>query len=128
MKETFITITGLSHYLGTKPFRIGRVVKLIKEKDNDYDSEAIRVELPYIDTIGYVANNIHTVYEGTDSAGRLYDKVGGISFAKVMFITHSSVIAKVLTKEEAQNLKKAEEDFFECTAEKTTADEDAVVF
>lgn len=128
MKETFITITGLSHYLGTKPFKIGRVVKLIKEKDNDYDSEAIRVELPYIDTIGYVANNIHTVYEGTDSAGRLYDKVGDISFAKVMFITHSSVIAKLLTKEEAQNLKKAEEDFFECTAKKTTADEDAVVF
>ncbi len=96
MSEIYITITGQNHYLGMKPFKVGRRVRLVKDEDNGYDSEAIRVELPYIDTIGYVANSTHTVYDGTQSAGRVYDRIGDVSCAEVMFITHSSVIAKIL--------------------------------
>ena len=36
-KTYFITITGINHYYGRKPFEIGRVIKLIKEPDNEYD-------------------------------------------------------------------------------------------
>lgn len=96
MDEKFVTITATDYYLGLKPFKIGRKVRLVKEKENDYDSEAIRVELPYIDTIGYVANSIKTVYDGTLSAGRVYEKIGEKAVAQVMFITHSAVIAKIL--------------------------------
>ncbi|MBO5422148.1 MAG: HIRAN domain-containing protein [Clostridia bacterium] len=98
MEEVFITITGIDYYLGKKPFKVGRKVRLVKEEENEYDAEAIRVELPYIDTVGYVANSTHTVYDGTLSAGRIYEKIGEKAVAQVMFITHSAVIAKVLSE------------------------------
>jgi hypothetical protein len=96
MENIFITITDQDSYLGLKPYKIGRVVKLVKDKDNDQDEDAIRVELPFIDTIGYVANSTSTVYKGTYSAGRLYDKIGDEAFAQIMFVTHSSAIALIL--------------------------------
>ena len=98
----FVTITGLRHYYGTKPFEIGRIFKIIKEPDNDYDNEAICACLPFIDKIGYVANSTNTVYQGTISAGRLYDKIEDYAYARTMFITHSSVIALVLDKEDVE--------------------------
>lgn len=101
-KTYFVTITGLNHYYGQKPFEVGRVIKLIKEPDNEYDSEAIVAFLPFIDKIGYVANSTNTVYQGTISAGRLYDKIDDYAYAKVMFITHSSAIALVLDKEDVE--------------------------
>ncbi len=100
MEAQFITITGLNHYLGKKPFKVGRIVKLIKDHDNPHDETAIRVFLPFIETVGYVANSTNTVYAGTMSAGRLYDKMGEEAYASVMFITHSSVIAMILPPEE----------------------------
>ena len=98
----FVTITGLNHYYGAKPFEVGRIFKLVKEPDNDYDNEAICACLPFIDKIGYVANSTHTVYQGTISAGRLYDKIEDYAYAQTMFITHSSVIAVVLDKENVE--------------------------
>lgn len=98
----FVTITGINHYYGKKPFGIGRIVKLIKDKDNEYDKEAIAAYLPFIETIGYVANSVNTVYDGTVSAGRLYDKIDDYAYARVMFVTHTSVIALVLDKEDVE--------------------------
>ena len=102
MKNIFITITGHKQYLGLKPYRVGRIVKIVKDVDNQYDEDAIRVELPFIDTIGYVANSVNTVFAGTCSAGKLYDKIDDYAYAQVMFITHSSVIALVLSPEEVE--------------------------
>ena len=103
MKNIFITITGQNHYLGLKPYKVGRIVKIVKDVDNEYDEDAIRVELPFIDTIGYVANSVNTVFAGTCSAGKLYDKIDDYAYAQVMFITHSSVIALVLSPDEVEN-------------------------
>lgn len=99
MENIFITITGINHYFGKKPFEIGRTLKLIKEPDNPHDSEAIGVYLPFIDKVGNVSNSVHTTYLGTQSAGRLWDKIDDSAFANVMFVTHSSVIALVLPPE-----------------------------
>ena len=98
----FVTITGIDHYYGKRPFKVGRIFQLIKDRKNQYDGEAIMAYLPFIEKIGYVANSVDTVYRGTLSAGRLYDKMGDYAFAKVMFITHTSVIAVVLDKEEME--------------------------
>ena len=73
MENTFVTITGVRNYYGMKPFKVGKIFRIVKEEDNDYDEEAIRAELPMIDTLGYVANSANTVFAGTVSAGRLYD-------------------------------------------------------
>ena len=46
-------------------------VKLVKEPDNEVDSEAIKVEMPGIGQIGYVANSPYTVIGESMSAGRI---------------------------------------------------------
>ena len=102
MEGRFITITGIKNYYGFKPFKVGKLFKIRKDFDNTYDGDAIVAELPFIDTIGYVANSVHTVYDGTVSAGRLYDKIGDYAYATTMFITHSSVIALVLSPVEVE--------------------------
>lgn len=101
-KNLFITVTGMNHYYGMKPFEIDRVVKLVKEPNNEYDNEAIRVELPFIDKIGYVANSTHTVAKGTMSAGRIFDLFENECFAQVLFVTHASVICGILTEDDAK--------------------------
>lgn len=105
MENVFITVTGLDHYCGKKPFAVGRIVKLVKEPDNEYDNEAIKVTLPYIGTVGYVANSTSTIYTGTYSAGRLYDKIGDYAYAVIMFMTHSSLIGLVLSPEQVEKQK-----------------------
>ncbi len=101
--EKLITITGVNFYLGMKPYKIGRIVRIQKEEDNSYDGEAIRVELPVIGTIGYVANSTKTVYAGTMSAGRIYDEIDNRAYAKVIVITNSSVVAQILPNDKYEN-------------------------
>ena len=91
----FVTITGLKNYYGTKPFEIGRIIELIKEPENEYDSEAIFAYLPYIEKIGYVGNSVHTVYQGTISAGRLYDKISDKAKGKVVFVVDGGVVCRI---------------------------------
>ena len=125
MSTMFVTITGISNYYGAKPFEIGRVVRLVKEPDNKHDGDAIRVELPLIETIGYVANSTNTVYRGTYSAGRIYDKIEDSAFAEVAFITHSSVIAAVLPSEDVEKMKSEQ---FAIPMTDTDDEEDAIKF
>lgn len=101
-KNIFVTITGTNYCYGMKPFEVGRVIKLIKEPDNEYDTEAIRAELPYIDKIGYVANSPHTVAKGTFSAGRLYDLFEKEAYAQILFVTHASVICLLLSSDDIE--------------------------
>lgn len=96
-KNCFVTITGVNYCYGMKPFEVGRVIKLVKEPDNDYDSEAIRAELPFIDKIGYVANSPNTVAKGTFSAGRVYDMFENETLAQILFVTHASVICLLIS-------------------------------
>lgn len=103
-KEYFITITGQKFCYGDKPFVINRVVKIVKEPDNQYDTESIRVELPFIGKIGYVANSVNTVIKGTISGGRLYEKFGTVAYAKIMFMTSSGIIALVQLDNELEAL------------------------
>lgn len=99
--RTFITIPLNNSYGGRKAYKIGKILKLVKDPSNSYDSEAIRAVSLYNDEhLGYVANSTSTVYTGTISSGRLYDKFDDYLYAMVIFITRSSVIAAVLDPEE----------------------------
>lgn len=93
--KAFITITGLKFHFGSKPFEVGQKVKLVKEPDNEYDSEAIKAELPGLGCAGYVANSPHTVLGDCISAGRLYDKIGDGATAKVVYVLDNAVVCKV---------------------------------
>ena len=109
-QELYTTIVGLKNYEGSKVFKIGAIVKLIKEPDNEYDLEAIACEIKYIGKTGYLANSVSTVTKGTMSAGRIYDKIKDISFCEVKFVSNDSVVAKVLSEEEIKELQKENPD------------------
>lgn len=113
-KNLYTTIVGLKNYEGNKVFKIGSIVKLVKEPENDYDLEAIACESKYIGKTGYIANSVQTVTKGTMSAGRIYDKIEDVSYCKVQFVSNDSVIAKVLDKQEIDTLKEEnkEDTFF----------------
>ena len=85
MKKIYFTITGMSHYYGDRFFEKGMTVKLIKEADNKVDSEAIKVELEGLGTVGYVANSPYTVLGESYSAGRLYDEIGDTAEGTVLY-------------------------------------------
>ena len=108
--ELYTTIVGLKNYEGNKVFKIGSIVRLVKEPDNDYDLEAIACENKYIGKTGYIANSTRTVTKGTMSAGRIYDKIGDISYCEVKFVSDDSVIAKVLRIDTIEELKKENEE------------------
>lgn len=79
------TITGLSHYFGDEFFEPGMKVRLTKEPDNDYNKEAIMVEIDGLGKVGYVANNPRTVLGESFSAGRLYDCIADTTAGEVLY-------------------------------------------
>lgn len=96
MKDKYITITGTNHYYGMKPFSVGKKLKCIKEPDNAFDTEAIKVVIKDLGTVGYVANSPFTKATGTYGAGGIQSKVKKKFHVEVMFITSSKVICKVV--------------------------------
>ena len=96
MKEQYITITGIQHYYGVTPFKIGKKVCCIKEPDNPHDGEAIRCYMKQIGTVGYVANSVYTVAGGTRSAGAISHKVKKKFKVEVMFVTKTFIICRVV--------------------------------
>ena len=98
MKKIYFTITGTQFYFGKDFIEPGMKVKLIKEPENLYDSEAIRVELKGLGKIGYVANSTGTVLGESMSAGRLYDHIGKKAEGKVVIVTDRGVVCKLCKK------------------------------
>lgn len=85
---------------GESAFKLDGIIKLVKEPDNKYDTEAIACEMRYFGKIGYVANSTNTVIKGCMSSGRVFDKIDDGYFAKIKFITGNTAIAKILSSEE----------------------------
>lgn len=57
MNKTYFTITGTHHYFGKEFIEPDMEVKLVKDPDNEYDKEAIKVAMEGLGKIGYVANS-----------------------------------------------------------------------
>ena len=96
MSSTYFTVTGLHHYYGDSFLEKEMNVYLKKEKDNEYDKEAISVNLPGLGKIGYVANSPYTVLGESYSAGRLCDKISEEASGKVKFILDKGVICELI--------------------------------
>ena len=95
MKKVYFTITGTKYYHGQDFIKPGMKVILVKEPDNEYDKEAIRVEIPGLNQIGHVANSPYTVIGDSLSAGRLYDRIGKTAKATVVHVLPKGVLCKV---------------------------------
>ena len=75
MKKIYFTITGTCYRFGQDFLKPGMKVRLEKEPDNKFDSEAIKVMVGGLGCIGYVANSVRTVKGESWSAGRIYDRI-----------------------------------------------------
>ena len=94
-KKIYITLTGTKYYFGNEYLEPKMKVTLKKDPDNEYDSEAIKVEMEGLGQIGSVANSVSTVLGESISAGRLYDKIGDTAEAEILVVTPLGVICKV---------------------------------
>ena len=92
MSEIYFTIAGTNHHHGQEFIEPKMRVKLVKEPDNEVDSEAIKVEMPGIGLIGYVANSPYTVLGESMSAGRIYDKIGDEASGTVLYVLPKGVL------------------------------------
>ena len=92
MNRIYFTVTGTNHYYGTDIFKDKMTVRLVKEPENPFDKEAIRVELPGLGKVGYVANSPYTVAGESMSAGRLYDRIGSQAWGTVMYVLNCGVL------------------------------------
>ena len=92
MNQIYFTITGTSHYYGDEFVEPGIKVRLVKEPDNEYDREAIKVEKDGLGQIGYVANSPYTVQGESMSAGRLYDRFGETAEGEVLYVLPKGIL------------------------------------
>lgn len=96
--KAYFTLTGTKYYFGKDYLKPGMKIQLEKEKDNEYDKEAILVKLDGLGKIGYVANSPYTVVGDSMSAGRIYDKIGDTAIGEVIYITSQGILCRVCKK------------------------------
>ena len=95
MERIYFMITGTCFYHGKDFFEKDITVRLVKEPDNNYDKEAIKVELDGLGLVGYVANSPSTVIGESYSAGRLYEHIGNKAKAKVLLVTERGILCEL---------------------------------
>ena len=94
----YFTITGTNFRYGQDFFEPGQRVTLIKDPDNEYDSEAIKVEMAGLGQVGWVANSVGPKLGESWSAGRLYDKIFDGAIGEVVYVLPWGVVC-VLVEE-----------------------------
>lgn len=95
METIYFTIAGTNYHHGQEFMKPEIKVKLVKEPDNKFDKEAIKVEMPGLGLVGYVANSPHTVRGESYSAGRLYDKIGDTAVGEVVYVLPQGVLCQL---------------------------------
>ena len=101
MEKIYFTIAGTRHHYGQEYFETKMEVKLVKEPDNEYDKEAIRVEMEGLGLVGYVANSPQTVMGESMSAGRLYDRIGDTAKGVVKYVLLKGVLCELVEEHSA---------------------------
>ncbi|MEG0981256.1 MAG: hypothetical protein RSE52_05780 [Erysipelotrichaceae bacterium] len=93
-----ITIVGANYYLGMDVFDLNQTLYLVKDLDNKFDSDAIKVVLEAGIQVGCVANSVFSVARGTSSAGRIYNGVEDYQKVVVAYIVKDIVIANIVNE------------------------------
>ena len=92
--DTLINISG-GYYYNFTPVK-GQIVNLVKEPENEHDSDAIAVYLDK-EKIGYVANSEYTLINKVKSASKLKNQILDDAEAEILFVyLDEYTIAKIL--------------------------------
>ena len=68
--DVLITVSGTNFFKGLDPFENGRIFNLVKQPDNEHDSDAIAIFLAD-EQVGFVANSQYTLIDGVKSASEI---------------------------------------------------------
>ena len=68
--DVLITVSGTNFYKGLDPFENGAIFNLVKQPDNEHDSDAIAI-FSGDEQLGFVANSQYTVIDGVKSASEI---------------------------------------------------------
>ena len=93
--KVFFTIAGTCHYYGSDFMEPGMKVSLIKEPDNEVDSEAIRVEMEGLGKIGYVAATPYTRLGESMSAGKLGSEFEEAANGTIKYVLEKGVLCEL---------------------------------
>lgn len=104
MEKIYFTIAGTKHHYGQEFFETGMTVRLVKEPENEFDKEAIKVEVEGLGLVGYVANSPYTVQGESMSAGRLYDRIADTAHGVVKYILPQGVLCELNTEDESKSM------------------------
>ena len=85
-KKICVTINHLDDFESQLFLKTGDILILKKDRNNQYDDEAIITYSMNGYKCGYVANSVHSVARGTYSAGRIYDLIEDEARCTVRFI------------------------------------------
>ncbi|MDO4493048.1 MAG: HIRAN domain-containing protein [Clostridia bacterium] len=99
MKKIWFTIAGTRYQHGKEFLEPGMEVRLVKEPDNEFDSEAILVKIDGLGTIGHVANSVRTRIGESSSAGRIYDKFDTTARGIIRFNVDGGVVCELVLGE-----------------------------
>ena len=99
MAKTYFTLTGTRHYYGVEFMEPGMTVMLVKDPENEFDKEAIKVKMEGLGQVGFVANSPYTVQGESLSAGRLYDRIGETAFGEIKYVLPQGVLCEVVEEE-----------------------------
>ena len=91
----YITVNHLDDFNSNYMFKPGDILTFKKDPNNCYDDEAIAAYSEHGCKCGYVANSVSTVFRGTYSAGRAYDKVPDEFKGTVRFANEESLIVEL---------------------------------
>ena len=95
-KNTLVCIAGRNHYGYSAPTDEGSIVELIKEPENEHDSDAIRVEY-HQKTVGYIANSPYTLIDEVKSASEIKNLFETRSRARILFVFMQDYLIAELT-------------------------------
>ena len=83
-EDSLITVSGVSFFKGLDPFKKGVILDLVKQPDNEHDSDAIAIFLDG-EQVGFVANSQFTLVDGVKSASDI-KSINDNQKAEVLFI------------------------------------------
>lgn len=83
-EDTLITVSGANFFKGLDPFKGGIILDLVKQPDNEHDSDAIAI-FSDDEQVGFVANSQFTLVDGVKSASDI-KSINDNQKAEVMFI------------------------------------------
>ncbi len=95
-KDIFLTIEDINNFEGTFPFSAGRQLLAVKEFDQMFKRNTIKILDVGNTLVGYISDLYFNVLEGTSLMRDIFDLVGDFFVVEVIFVKNSFVKCRII--------------------------------